>query len=64
MSSFLKKASKKVSKVTKSLEGCSSKWKATSSPSVSTTPSISNYEPNYPEGYDQELHDYAEQVER
>ena len=68
MSSFLKKASKKVTKVAKSLGGSSSsKRKATSTPSISTTPSVSNYEPNYPEGYepyDQELHDYAEHVER
>ena len=51
----------------KSLGGSSSsKRKATSTPSVSTTPSISNYnyEPNYPEGYDPELHNYAEEVER
>ncbi|XP_057534921.1 uncharacterized protein LOC130813179 [Amaranthus tricolor] len=67
MSSFLKKATKKVTKVAKSLGGSSSsKRKATSTPSVSTTPSISNYnyEHNYPEGYDPELHNYAEEMER
>ncbi|XP_057529434.1 DEK domain-containing chromatin-associated protein 4-like [Amaranthus tricolor] len=67
MSLFLKKASKEVTKVAKSLGGfSSSKRKATSTPSVSTTPSISNYnyEPNYPEGYDPELQNYAEEVER
>ncbi|XP_057518801.1 uncharacterized protein LOC130799650 isoform X2 [Amaranthus tricolor] len=61
------KASKKFTKMAKSLGGSSSfKRKITSTPSVSTTPSISNYnyEPNYPEGYDQELHNYAEEVER
>ncbi|XP_057523647.1 uncharacterized protein LOC130803524 isoform X2 [Amaranthus tricolor] len=44
----------------------SSKRKATSTPSVSTIPSVSNYnyELNYPEGYDQGLHDYAKEVER
>ena len=64
MSSFLKKASKKVTKVAKSLGGFNSKIKATSTPSVSTTPLVSNYEPNYSEGYNQELHNYAEEVER
>ncbi|XP_057515077.1 uncharacterized protein LOC130796722 isoform X2 [Amaranthus tricolor] len=67
MSSFLKKSTKKVTKVAKSLGGSSSsKRKATSTPSVSTTPSISNYnyEHNYPEGYDPELHNYAEEMER
>ena len=71
MSSFLKKATKKVTKVAKSLGGSSSssasKRKATSTPSISTTPSVSNYEPTYPEGYepyDRELHEYAEHVER
>ena len=68
MSSFLKKATRKVTKVAKSLGGSSSsKRKATSTPSISTTHSVSNYEPNYPEGYepyDQELHEYAEHVER
>ena len=68
MSSFLKKATKKVTKVAKSLGGSSSsKRKATATPSISTTSSVSNYEPIYPEGYepyDQDLHEYAEQVER
>ena len=64
MSSFLKKAFKKVTKVAKSLWGFSSKRKVTSTPSVSTTPLVGNYEPNYPEGYDQESHDYEEEVER
>jgi hypothetical protein len=69
MSSFLKKATKTVTKVAKSLGGSSSssKRKATSTPSISTTPSVSNYEPTYPEGYepyDRELHEYAEHVER
>jgi hypothetical protein len=71
MSSFLKKATKKVTKVAKSLGGSSSssKRKAISTPSISTTPSVSNYEPTYPEGYepyeyDRELHEYAEHVER
>ena len=66
MSSLFKKASKKVTKLAKLLGGSSSKKKVTSNPSVSTTPSVTNYnfEPNYPEGYDQELHDYAEEVER
>ena len=66
MFSFLKKAYKKITKVAKSLGGSSSKRKATSNPLVSITPSVSNYnfEPNYPEGYDQELHDYVEEVER
>ena len=68
MSSFLKKATKNVTKVAKSLGGSSSsKRKATSTPLISTTPSVSNYEPTYPEGYepyDRELHEYAEHVER
>src|SRR5688572_5987211 len=69
MSSFLKKATKTVTKVAKSLGGSSSssKRKATSTPSISTTPSVGNYEPTYPEGYepyDRELHEYAEHVER
>ena len=58
MSSFLKTTSEQVTKVAKSLGGYSSKRKATS------TPLVSDHEPNYQEGYDQELHDFAEEVER
>ncbi|XP_057519384.1 RNA polymerase II degradation factor 1-like [Amaranthus tricolor] len=66
MSSYFKKASKKGTKVAKSLGGSNSKRKATSTSSLSTTPSVNNYkiELNYPKGYDQKLHDYAEEVER
>ena len=47
----------------KSLGGSSFKRKATSTSTVLITPFISNYEPNYQEGYNQELDDYAQEEE-